>query len=182
MTGDNEVGVKCVNSAAWWWLEVGWHGRRLLVVERRKGAGTPSSHDKRHLGTIDRGWKKKEINAACCRGHGDPPDADRVDKSESGGVMGTRAVGGGRGLHRRGGERAGRTSKRNGLLARTFLTHPSASVARLWPPISGRAGAAGLKMGAAWGCHLGSAHAQPGDRPCREGRSAATTPKRCGRK
>lgn len=80
MTGDNEVGVKCVNSAAWWWLEVGWHGRRLLVVERRKGAGTPSSHDKRHLGTIDRGWKKKEINAACCRGHGDPPDAERVEK------------------------------------------------------------------------------------------------------
>lgn len=150
-------------------------------MERRKGDETPSSHDKRHLGTIGSlgRWKKKEINAACCRGHGDhPPYGDRVEKSEwwSHGQLEA-----GDGLHRRSGERGGRTSKRNGLLASWqglfSPTHPYPK------PVCGRqylgrAGAAGRKMGATWGCHLGSAHPpSPGTAHAREGRSAATTPK-----
>lgn len=165
MTGDDEVGV-------WWWLEVGWHGRRSLVVERRKGAETRSSHDKRHLGTMDR-WKKKEINAACCRGHGDLPTETGLRRA-SGGVMDSwRRV---RAASAQWGE--GRAHVKKKWFTGKVFSHPPIRIrsplARLWPPISGRAGAGWggegtLKMGATWGCHLGSAHpdSSPGtDRPC----------------
>jgi hypothetical protein len=184
MAGDDKVGGKGVNSAAWRWLEVGWPGRRSLAVERRKGAETPSSHDKRHLGAIHRGWKKKEINAAC-RGHGDPPYGDRVGWEErvvessgrsravEGGCIG--AVGRGEGARQK--------EMVYCVLVRS-LTHPCVSVACLWPPISGRAGAG-------WGMWVedGERHggvmldlpspgtAQPGDSPFR-----GHDPKRCGRK
>lgn len=117
-------------------------GGRWLWKEER-GDETPSSHDKRHLGTIGSlgRWKKKEINAACCRGHGDLRMETGLRRA-SGGVMGSwrRAMG----CIGAVGKRGGRTSKRNGLLASWqglfSPTHPYPK------PVCGRQYLAGLAL------------------------------------
>lgn len=177
MTDDDEGGV-------WWWLEVGWHGRRSLVVERRKGDETPSSHDQRHLGTIGSlgRWKKKEINAACCRGHGDLRMETGLRRA-SGGVMGSwrRAMG-----------CIGAVGRGEGARQKEMVYWQAGKVFS-HPPIRIRSPFVAANIWQGWRCwsedgsNMGVSSwicpsTQPGDRPCPGRPFRGHDPKRCGRK